>query len=307
MTTTKLSVAVLFAAAMIANPGALSAEPAPIDAFGDPLPPGAIARMGTTRCRHGGGIVCSIAYSSDGRYLASGSASGELHVWDAATGKLIRPLVDPDPAPDFRAIAFSPDGRMLASGSSDMTTLVWDATGRMPGGRFEPAALSPKQLSDSWAALAGDDAAVAYRAVWALAAAPEQTLPLLKERLRPPAADPKATARRLADLDGDDYAVREQAEKELGEQGDLVEPALRKALDGRPSPEVRRRVEELLEQLNGPRWFQKVRAVEALERIGTREAEKVLQEVAQGAPDARLTAEAKSALERLSRRPAPAP
>jgi hypothetical protein len=195
---------------------------------------------------------------------------------------------------------------MLASGSSDKTALVWDATGRMRGGRFETTALSPKELHDSWGALTGDDAAETYRAIWALTASPEQTLPLIKEYLRSlPAADPKETARRLADLDSDDFAIREKAEKELGDQGDLVEPTLRKTLDERPSPEVRRRVEHLLEKLEAPRQLQGFRAIEVLERIGTSEAEKVLKEVAAGAPAARMAREAKASLERLSRRPAP--
>jgi hypothetical protein len=199
-----------------------------------------------------------------------------------------------------------PDLRMKEPSGGDTTALVWDATGRMRGGRFETAALSPKELRDSWAALAGDDAADAYRAIWALTASPGQTLPLLKEHLRPlPAADAKETARRLADLDSDDFAVREKAEKELGEQGDLVEPALRKTLDERPSSEVRQRVERLLQNLTSPRGLQRFRALEVLERIGTSEAEKVLKEAARGAPEARLTREAKASLERLSRRPAP--
>jgi hypothetical protein len=206
----------------------------------------------------------------------------------------------------FGQMAFSPDGRTLTSGGADTTALVWDATGRMRDGRFETAALSPKELRDFWAALAGDDAAEAYRAIWALTASPEQTLPLLKEYLRPrPAAEPKETARRIADLDNDDFNVREKAEKELGDQGDLVESALRKTLDEQPSAEVRHRVEQLLRKLATPRRLQEYRAIEVLERIGTSEAEKVLKEAAGGAPAARLTQEAKASLERLSRRPAP--
>jgi hypothetical protein len=206
----------------------------------------------------------------------------------------------------YGRMAFSQDDKLLATGGGDTVALVWDATGRMREGRFETAALSPKELSEAWTALASDDAAEAYRAIWALTASPEQTLPLLKDRLRSmPAADPKEAARRLADLDSDDFDVREKAEKELGEQGDLVEPALRKMLDEQPSAEVRRRIEEILQNFKEPRRLQGFRAIEVLERIGTSEAEKVLKEVARGAPSARLTQEAKASLERLPRRPAP--
>ena len=251
------------------------------------------------------------AFSPDGKTLAV-YADGQyapddrpILLLEVATGK-VRMKLAGHGAMACRPMVFSADGRMLASAGSNMTTLVWDATGRMRGGRFETATLSPKELSDSWAALAGDDPAEAYRAIWALTASPEQTLPLLKDHLRPLAApDPKATARRLADLDSDDFTVREKAEKELGELGDLVEPALCKALDEGPSPEVRHRVEQLLENLNEPRGLQGLRSLEVLERIGTPGAEKVLREIARGAPQARLTQEANASLERLSRRPSP--
>jgi WD40 repeat protein len=252
------------------------------------------------------------AFSPDGKTLAV-YASGEyapnkeraVLLLEVATGQM-RMKLPGHPAGDLGQMVFSPDGRMLAAGGSDMTTLVWDATGRMVEGKLKTAALSPKELRDSRAALAGDDAAQAYRAIWSLTAAPEQTLPLLKEHLRPlPGADPKETARRIADLDNDHFDVREKAQKELGEQGELVESALRKTLDERPSLEVRRRIEQLLEKLNTPRTLQEYRAIEVLERIGTSEAEKVLKEVAQGAPAARLTQEAKASLDRLSRKPAP--
>ena len=54
-------------------------------------------------------------------------------------------------------------------------------------------------------------------------------------------------ARLIADLDSDVFDVREKAAKEW-KLGAAAEPALRKALEGRPSAEVRRRVEGLLQE-----------------------------------------------------------
>ena len=89
--------------------------------------------------------------------------------------------------------------------------------------------------------------------------------------------------------------------------GRPAEPALRKALDGQPSPEVRRRVRQLLNKLaavpSGER-LRALRALEALEQIGTPPAREALEALARGAPEARLTQEAKASLERVARRPA---
>jgi hypothetical protein len=60
---------------------------------------------------------------------------------------------------------------------------------------------------------------------------------------------PARLARLIAGLDDDDFPAREQAQRELGELGDLAEDALRQALAGRPSFEVQRRIRELLERL----------------------------------------------------------
>src|SRR5262249_42841817 len=56
------------------------------DAHGDPLPPGAVARLGTVRFRHEGWIG-GIALSPDGRTLAA-TAGKSAAFWDVSTGRL---------------------------------------------------------------------------------------------------------------------------------------------------------------------------------------------------------------------------
>jgi hypothetical protein len=142
----------------------------------------------------------------------------------------------------------------------------------------------------------------------ALAGVPGQTLPLLKEHLRPVTnADDRTTARLIADLDSDAFAVREKAAQELERLGDSAETALRQALRDKPAPDVRRRVEDLLEKLEGSGWIRDTRAVEVLERMGTAEARELCARLASGAPEARRTLEAKAALARLAKRPVAAP
>src|SRR5258706_6623215 len=70
------------------------------------------------------GFVYSVAFSPDGKALASGSADHTIILWDVATRQRIgQPLTGQSGA---YSIAFSPDGKTLASGNVDGTILLWD-------------------------------------------------------------------------------------------------------------------------------------------------------------------------------------
>jgi WD40 repeat protein len=67
-----------------------------------------------------------VAYSSDGKRLASGSWDGGARVWDAETGRDLLSLSGH--ANWVENVAFSPDGKRLATASpTDKTVKVWDA------------------------------------------------------------------------------------------------------------------------------------------------------------------------------------
>ncbi len=70
--------------------------------------------------------VRAIDYSSDGKFIASGDASGAVILWDAATGTKLRTLKGHTSW--VNGVAFSPDGSMVASGSSDHNVIVWDVS-----------------------------------------------------------------------------------------------------------------------------------------------------------------------------------
>jgi WD40 repeat protein len=240
--------------------------------------------------------VGCLAVSPDGRYLALGCKDGSVRVHDLRTGKECRRFEGHRDV--VEALAFSADGRLLASGSYDTTALVWDTAGLTPPPADRGA--EPADLPALWADLAGD-AATAYRALGRLAAAPKSAAPFLAERVRPTAVpDAKTLARLLAELDSDLFDERERATAELGRLGDLAGPALRRYLGAKPAAEGKKRAQEIVADLDRDRppreQLRELRAVEALEWAG---AEDVLRKLAEGAPEARLTREAKAALKRL--------
>jgi WD40 repeat protein len=244
-------------------------------------------------------------FSPDGRTLVFGAR--EIQLWETATGRARRTLEGH--AASIMDCAFAPDGRTLLSGSEDTTVLVWDVARHREG---RPGKRTNKELEALWGDLAGADGVRADRAIWSLAGCAEQTVPLLKRKLRPvPAVAPARLARLVAALDSDEFAVRDRAHRELEELGELAEAALRKALTSRPSPEARRRLERLLGAMQGrlavPETVRALRGVEVLEHIGTPGARQVLAKLAEGTPEARLTREAKASLERLARRGASRP
>src|SRR4051812_18060502 len=71
------------------------------------------------------GVVNSVAFSPDGRTIASGSYDTTIKLWDGQSGQeraSLKGHTDP-----VVSVAFSPDGKALASGSYDGTIKLWDA------------------------------------------------------------------------------------------------------------------------------------------------------------------------------------
>ena len=255
--------------------------------------------------------ITAATFSADGQLVAVGNLAGEVCVRSAASGKERCRFTGHTGA--ILSLAFAPDDRRLASSSADRTALIWGIGDKIKVAPV-PAAPADKltntELGERWDELMGTDAVKARAAVIALAQAPSQAVPLLGERLRPVSLDPKHIPELVADLDSNRFAVRQKAAADLEKLREVAEPALREALAKKPSLELQRRIEQLLDKLTGPRLsgegLRSWRAIEVLEAIGTPEARKVLEKLADGTPGFPQTDEARASLERLRRlRPEP--
>jgi WD40 repeat protein len=230
------------------------------------------------------------AFSPDGLWLATGGVDGLVTLWDVGTGTQV--WARGGHRGGVTGLGFAGPGRVVST-SADLTGLVWDLR---PAGKLKLPA---------WEALAGKDASAAYQAVWAIAADPAGPA-LVRARLSPVESPPVEQVHQwIAELGAARYPTRETATTALRDQGRVVEPALRAARTKATDPEVRTRLDDLLTRLSRERTLAEVvqaRAVAAMELAGTAEAKTVLTEWAGGAPGARLTIDAGTALRRMSGR-----
>jgi HEAT repeat protein len=162
---------------------------------------------------------------------------------------------------------------------------------------------TPEEL---WKELGSDDAGKAFRAICLLSAMPDKAVTLLQKEVKPvPVIADKEIATLIERLSDDDFKAREQASSDLAKIGEQALPALKKALDGNPPLEARRRIQSLVEQAASKAstpLLRSLRAVEVLEHSGTPQARDVLVALAGGAPQCQLTREARASLERLTRK-----
>jgi WD40 repeat protein len=246
------------------------------------------------------------AFAPDGRTVAFLDGASNCYLHDLITGVGAGSF-----APARRPVSclgFSPDSGKLVLGMADGTTQVadgwWLTVPRSTPKRNVPA----EELEAQWAALARPDAAGAFRALRSLVASPGQTVPFLAEHLQPVGrADVGRIRGLIADLGSGQQGDRDKARERLAELGVAAEGELRRAQRHPPAVDRPRTLQHLIEELlapfeGRPRLFS--RAIRVLEMAHTPGAKELVETLAQGAPGAPLTEEAKAALARWPGRPA---
>jgi WD40 repeat protein len=259
---------------------------------------------GTERVARTGlkGWLRCVAFSPDGRVLATGDDRHGLCLWELATGQERHRFVGQRSS--VENVVFSSDGKLLATESADAPVFVWDVTGNY-GKPPSTLPFSAEEKTTLWSALDDADASAAFVAIRRLLARPGPAVAMLREQLRPTIdVSEKVVARLIRDLDADAFATRETAAADLEAIIDQVEPQLRNTLQRKPSAETKRQIERLLkiEGPGAPGRRRQVRAAEVAEHLGTVEALELVKSWSAGAERATLTREARAALERQSRR-----
>jgi hypothetical protein len=244
-----------------------------------------------------------VTFSPDGRILAAGCPDGVVRLWDVMAGTELLPLVGHERA--VQAVRFAADGKTLWSFGRDHKALTWPVSeARREWPRRDN--LSAQTLAALWDDLRGEDRLALQEAVRTLAGAPGPALPFLRERLKPvPAVDAQRITQLVADLGKNDFNERKRAAVELRKLGDLAVPALRQATEKGFDEITRRMLETLESQYPSREQVQALHALQAVERMGTDEARRLLGELAKGASESLLTQQAQGALDRWAKRAAP--
>jgi hypothetical protein len=213
-----------------------------------------------------------------------------VHVWEKATWKVGFKYPEANIVIGTR---FSPDGKLLATSTHSNAQLI----------SLRPEIKANASDPELWAALLGDDAEAAYRAVWTLSEQPSRALAFLKAKITGPIRLDMAQVKHWIEmLDSEQFTEREAGTKNLAEKSRLVVAQLKAALAKPTSAEMRTRLERLLNAIpNSPTAAERaqIRAAEILERIGNVPAKQLLQAWAEGVPKAVLTREALASLHRM--------
>lgn len=245
----------------------------------------------------------AVAFCPDGSALISRGCDDTLRLWCHRTGKEVGRIK----CCTGQLIAIAPDGKTIALGNDDgsvsvMLLQIEKAAIPIDSRVYASKTIPNKyELEYLWSELASRDPGQALNAILAMSENPEKAVSFMRQRLNPVILDSVRLSRLFADLDDESFDVRESASKELVALDIAVRPIIRKKLMNMNSGEVHRRLGHILEVIESPfvqspDILRSLRAIQALERIRTKEANDLLKDMASGHPAPRQTKAANRAL-----------
>jgi WD40 repeat protein len=255
---------------------------------------------GAPRARHDHMIGTTLCFSPNGSQLAH--AEGDvIRVWDFLTGEDLGSIQIGSLVTSF---AFAPDGKSVATAGLDTTCVIWEIGTQIHAPTTRGGDVPAKALEAAWKDLNGESNK-AFEALLTFTSAPQQTVALLKERIKPATEpDAKKIEKLVGALEDSNFDTRKNALEELKKLGKSAVPALKRALRNDPSAEARRRIDDLIaDAVKLPitdEERQASRTIEVLERMAQdKAARELLQSLAKGAEGATITEEARAAMKRL--------
>ncbi len=252
------------------------------------------------------GRACALSF--DGRMLAVCLSEKKQRVYETASGLMVR---DYSEALSAERICWLPRSLQFVTGHADGTALVWSLENDAK--KIEQTAkLSQTELDSLWDDLVSDSASVAFKAIGVFRGFPAQSAPFLTERLKALRDFGDADADRLfRNLDSDQFTVRQKAVRDLQRWGLSARASIQKALTSNPSANKKELLEKLLSGMSKRDYvlehLRAIRAIQALELVGTDAARKAIQCLAKEAQPAFVADPARMALARQSNVSAQAP
>jgi WD40 repeat protein len=146
------------------------------------------------------GLITALAFSPDGRTVASVGNMDAIRLWDVSKGKEISQLSGH--RGQVNSLVFSPNGKLLASTIADGTILLWDVEPLVGKQTVNTDDVDPKELAKLCSDLGGQDAKQAFRAMNTLASHGDQAVAPLKQALLTKAAGTKLSSEQLIAVRG---------------------------------------------------------------------------------------------------------